>query len=477
MSIETYDLAIIGAGSAGLIAADFAVKLGARVALLERDRIGGDCTWTGCVPSKAIVHVARTAHEMRTASVFGIQAQPPFIDMVQVRAYLRSCIDHIYQGTTPEALRQKGMAVHLGAVRFHDPHTLSVGTDRIRAAKVLIATGAEPVIPPLAGLHTVPFSTYRGIFENDRLPESMTVIGGGPVGVEVAQAYQRLGTEVTLFAERVLPKEDPQAAEIVLRVLEREGLRIVPERATSVTLTTSGITVRSAQSEACCELLFVAAGRKPTLDGLHLEAAGVRFSDAGIEVNDKLQTSARSIYAAGDCLGGEQFSHLAGYQGFHAARNALLPGSNSGFPAVLPRTTFTDPEIAQVGSTAAQALGAHPDTIVSAWPIDRVDRAVCENDREGMMQLIAAPSGRLLGATIVGRRAGEAIMEIVVAIQHGLKLGDLARTIHPYPTYNSGLQLLATEMAVNHTMQGLSGAVIRAASQFTRKRARAKIRS
>ena len=469
MITEQYDLAIIGAGSVGLIAAEFAVKLGARVAMLERDRIGGDCTWSGCVPSKSLLKVAKVAHDLRTASTFGIASQPPVVDMQQVREYLRSTIQQIYKGTTPEALREKGMDILLSPVSFVDSHTLTVGSQRISSKKILIATGAEPVIPPLPGLSDVSFSTYRQIFENDRLPRSMVVVGGGPVGVEVAQAYQRLGTQVTIFAEWLLPKEEPDASEILHRVLEREGLRLVSERVLSVAKSDTGIMVHSERQQVECDLLLLAAGRRPTLDGLNLEAAGVKYSERGIVVNDHLQTSVRTIYAAGDVLGGEQFSHLAGFQGFQAARNALLPGSNSGFPAVMPRVTFTDPEVAQVGLTSEQALKTHPDDIaVSTWPIDRVDRAVCDNDRDGMIKLVATRGGTILGATIVGHRAGEAIMEIVIAMKHKLKVSDLASIIHPYPTYNSAIQLLATEMAVEHSMAGVSGTLIRAASKIVR---------
>jgi pyruvate/2-oxoglutarate dehydrogenase complex dihydrolipoamide dehydrogenase (E3) component len=226
--------------------------------------------------------------------------------------------------------------------------------------------------------------------------------------------------------------------------------------------------VNSVNQRIECDLLLVATGRKPTLDGLNLEAAGVKYSDKGIEVNEHLQTSTGIIYAAGDVLGGEQFSHLAGWQGFQAARNALLPGSSSGFPSVMPRVTFTDPEVAQVGLTSTQALAAHSDAVVSTWPISRVDRAVCDNDSEGMIKIIARPGGTILGATIVGHRAGEAIMEIVMAMQNKLKVKDLAGTIHPYPTYNSGIQLLATEMAVNSTLTGVSGKVLRTASRMAR---------
>ncbi|MGI8773025.1 MAG: dihydrolipoyl dehydrogenase family protein [Acidobacteriaceae bacterium] len=469
MSKEAYDLAIIGAGSAGLIAADFAVKLGAKVALLERDRIGGDCTWTGCVPSKSLLKVGKVAHDVRTAAQYGIGAQTPIVDMVQVREYLRSAINQIYKGTTPEALQQKGMTVLLGPVSFVDAHTLAVGEQRIRASKVLIATGAHPVIPEMLGLNEVRFSTYLDIFEHDRLPEVMVVIGGGPVGVEVAQAYQRLGAEVTIFAERLLPKEEPDASQILRRVLQREGLRFVSERALSVAQWGSRISVTSQQNQVECDLLFVAAGRTPTINGLNLDAAGVKYSEKGIQVNDRLQTSTGTIYAAGDVLGGMQFSHFAGWQGFQAVRNALLPGNSSGFVSVVPRVTFSDPEVAQVGQTEAAARSAHPNNVVVAlWPISRVDRAVCENDREGMLKIIAQPDGTILGATIVAERAGEAIMEMATALHKKLKMSDLAGIIHPYPTYCSGIQLLATEMAVKHTLTGVSGTLVRAASKMAR---------
>lgn len=469
MSEILYDLAILGAGSAGLIAADFAGKLGARVVLLERDRIGGDCTWSGCVPSKSLIRVAKAAHEMRTASRFGVQSQAPVVDMVQVREYLRSTIAQIYKGTTPEALQEKGIDVLFGSVSFVDSHTLEAAGRRIGAKKILIATGAEPAIPPICGLTDVPYSTYRDVFELESLPRSMAVVGGGPVGVEIAQAYQRLGAQVTIFAERILPKEEPEASEILLRVLRREGLHVISERALSVARTGKQIVVRSTHHQMECDLLLVATGRRPTIDGLNLEAADVSYSARGIRVNDRLQTTTKNIYAAGDVLGGQQFSHFAGWQGFQAVRNALLPGSTSGFPSAVPRVTFTDPEVAHVGKTETEARSSDPrGVIVASWPIEREDRAVCDDDREGVLKIIATQAGAVLGATIVGHRAGEAITEIVLAMQKDLKVSDLAGTVHPYPTYSTGIQLMASEMAVNHALGGLSGIVIRGASKLKR---------
>jgi pyruvate/2-oxoglutarate dehydrogenase complex dihydrolipoamide dehydrogenase (E3) component len=469
MKERPYDLAIIGAGSAGLIAADFACRLGARVALCERERIGGDCTWTGCVPSKSLLKVAKVAHEMRTAARFGIASHPPAVDMGQVRDYLRSTIAQIYNGTTPEALEQKGIDVVLGATSFVDSHTLAVGERRLRAKSVLIATGSEPRLPSLLGLDGVPFLTYREIFENDRLPEAMVVVGGGPLGVEIAQAYGRLGSRVTIFAQRLLPKEEPEAAGIVARVLQREGVCVVDERAESVSRNDDRIRVRSKRNEVECDLLLAAVGRRPSIEGLNLEAAGVTYSERGIGVNDQLRTSAKKVYAAGDVLGGEQFSHLAGWQGFQAARNALLPGKSSGFSSAMPRVTFSDPEVAHVGKTEAQARSANAnDVMVAQWPIEREDRAICDDDRDGILKFITRRNGSILGATIVGHRAGEAIMELVVALKHDLRIGQIAGTIHPYPTYASGVQLLTSQMAMDQAFNSLAGQMIRTVSKLSR---------
>lgn len=469
MSDNEYDFAVIGAGAAGLIAADFAVKLGARVAMLEKDRIGGDCTWTGCVPSKALLKVAKVAHHVRSSAQYGIVTQPPRVDMPQVREYLRAAIDHIYAGTTPDALRAKGMDVMLGAVQFLDPHTLQCGEQCLRARKILIATGAAPVIPDIPGLDQVPFSTYLDFFDRDRLPESLILIGGGPIGAEIAQAYQRLGVQVTVFAERLLPKEEPEASTTIQRVLEREGVQVVPARALSVEKTGELIRVRTQDRSVNAEALLVAVGRAPKLEGLNLVAAGIGYASSGLIVNDKLRTSAPNVYGAGDVLGGEQFSHLAGWQGFQAARNALLPGSNSGSSTVVPHVTFTDPEVAQVGLLESEARDQYSNEVrTGTWPLSRVDRAVCDNDRDGFIKFVTTKDGLLLGATIVAESAGESIIEIVYALQKKMKVSDMATPIHPYPTYTSGIQMLATEMAIEHAMTGFSGTLIRTASKVWR---------
>ena len=470
MNTSEYDLAIIGAGAAGLIAADFAVQLGAKTALLEKGRIGGDCTWTGCVPSKSLIKVATVAHHARTASRYGVNVSAPAVDMMQVREYLRATIQQIYEPTMPEALRKKGMDVLLGDTRFLDPHSLEVGTRRIRAKKILINTGAEPRIPVVAGLADVPYSTYLQIFDNDRLPERMLVVGGGPIGCEIAQAYRRLGAEVTLIAERLLPAEEPEVSQLMSRIFEQEGIGRVVARAESVRKKDGVITVEAKAGDATGDLLLIATGRAPLVRNLGLEAAKVSYSERGIQVNDHLQTTTSHIYAAGDVIGGPQYSHLAGWQGFQAVRNALLPGNNAGMSDALPRITFTVPEVAQIGLTerAAREKFKPGDLEIMTFDISKVDRAVNEDDRLGLLKIIARRDGILLGASIVGERAGETITEIAIAMRNRLKLSDIAATIHPYPTYSTGVQLLATRMSFENAFSGASGKVIRRLSAMWR---------
>jgi len=464
-----YDFAIIGAGASGLIAADFAVKLGARVVLLEKERIGGDCTWSGCVPSKSLIKAASVAHSVHEAGRFGVGAQAMQTSMPQVRAWLDSTIAHIYAPTTPEAMRAKGMDVLLGAAAFLDPHTLRVGDRRITAGKFLVNTGAHPASPEIAGLSAVPYLTYKQIFTNDRLPQRLIVIGGGPVGCEVAQSYRRLGAEVTLIAEKLLPHEEPEASGVLTEVFAAEGVDWMRGRATKVTAQGDTLTVSTVDGQVTGDMLLVAAGRSPSVEGLGLESAGVRYSTTGIGVDAYLRTSARHIYAAGDVVGGPQYSHLAGWQGFHAARNALLPGKSAGTPKAMPRVTFTSPEVAQVGLTESDARARYGDTLqVKSLDLARVDRAVSEDDRRGFLKLIALASGEIVGGSIVGERASEAITEVVFAIDRGIGLQGLAGIVHPYPTYAIGLQFLATEMAMKRTFAGTTGRWLRLVSRIYR---------
>ncbi len=462
MARPEYDLAIIGAGAAGLIAARFAAQLGARVLLAERDRIGGDCTWTGCVPSKSLIRVAKAAHEIRAAERFGIAAASSTVNMVQVRDYVQRRVRQIYQPTSPEALEREGIDVVLGPASFENARTLRIGTRSVAARRFLVCTGATAVTPSIPGLDRTPHFTYHDIFDHLPLPASLLVIGGGPLGMELAQAFQRLGSQVTIVAPHLLPRDDPEAAAVLQRVFDREGVQWLQGRAVAVRQDSAGVVIVSdVGGEARGESVLVAAGRRPNITGLALDRAGVAHSDRGIVVDDRLRTNVPHIYAAGDVLGGEQFSHVAGWQAFEATRNALLPGSSSGRPNPMAWVTFTDPEVAQVGSSEAaarQRLGE--EATVTRWDIARVDRATCDDDEEGFIKLISDRRGVLIGATIVASRAGELSGELSLAIARRLRVGDVATAVHAYPTYATALQQITSQVATARWTSSAAGRFI-----------------
>jgi pyruvate/2-oxoglutarate dehydrogenase complex dihydrolipoamide dehydrogenase (E3) component len=464
-----YDLVVVGAGSGGLVGARFAAQLGAKVALVERNRIGGDCTWTGCVPSKALLKAAKVAHEVRTASRYGVIASTATINMSAVRQYVRSAMESVYQFETPEVLAREKVEVILGSGRFVDANTIIAGERTLRSNAFLVTTGARPFVPPIPGLGEVPFITYEQVFDNDNLPKTMIIVGGGPIGLEMAQAYQRLGSQVTVATPSVLPKEEPEVQKLMQSLLESEGVRFILEPAKSARRNGSTAVITTEQQEVRGDLLLVAVGRRPTVDGLELENAGVNYSPRGIPVDDHLRTNMKHIYAAGDVTGGYQFTHYAGWQAFQAVRNALLPGNSSGVSNLVPWVTFTDPEVAHIGATEAEARAEHGDRVrVHRWDIGKVDRAVCENDVSGLLKIITKPDGAILGATIVAARAGEAILELIVAMKQRVKVGDLAGTIHPYPTYSTAVQQMAADITVEHLLSGTSGKLMRGLSRAIR---------
>ncbi|MFQ5858107.1 MAG: dihydrolipoyl dehydrogenase family protein [Anaerolineae bacterium] len=467
-----YDLAIIGGGSAGLTAAGFAVQLGARVALLEKHRIGGDCTWTGCVPSKTLLKAAKVAHQMRTADRYGLTPVEPAVDLQQVMAHVRAVIADVYQHESPEVLRANGIDVFLDAARFLDPHTLAVGDNTLTARRVLLATGAQPFVPPIAGLDGVSYLTYESIWDLEVMPQRLLVIGAGPIGCEMAQAFRRLGARVTLVEalDQVLPLEGPRASRVLAEVFATEGIEL-RLNATAERAWQNGddIHLVAGGEDVVGDALLVAIGRRPNVDGLDLEKAGVNYTAEGIQVDDQLRTSQKHIYAAGDCIGSFQFTHYAGWQAFMATRNALLPGASKGVSDRVPWTTFTDPEVAHVGLNEAQAREKHGDTVMTCeWPMEQVDRALAEGDTAGFIKIVHKPDGTLLGVTIVAGRAGEMIHEWVVALERGLKVGDVAGMIHVYPTYSTGAMQAAAAIRVEQLLSGTSGRLIRGLGRLIR---------
>ena len=461
-----YDLAIIGAGSAGLTAARFAATLGKRVALIEANRVGGDCTWTGCVPSKALLNAARVAHTVRQSGEYGIRARDPDVHFPAVMARIRRVIEQIYAAESPDSLRAEGIVVIEERAEFEDARSVSVANRSISAKYFLICTGASPFVPPIPGLAEAPHLTYESFWELAELPARLIVVGGGPIGCELAQACQRLGSRVTLVEalDRILPNDEPEAAQIVADALARDGVDL--RLGAPVESVSSGgpgsITVRAGGEEIAGDGILVAVGRRPNVDGMGLDKAGVEYSRAGIAVDDYLHTGASNIYAAGDCAGGFQFTHYAGYQGAMAVRNMLLPGRSRARPAHPPWATFTDPEVAHVGHTEKDARDRFGGKVqVSTLPMESVDRAVTDGATEGFIKVVHRDNGTALGATVVGRSAAEALQVWAIALERGLKMGDVARAMQAYPSLGTGNQQVAWDAYLNGLTRGFTGRVLR----------------
>jgi len=464
---DRYDLVVIGAGSAGLTAARFGSHVGARVLLAEREQVGGDCTWTGCVPSKALLHVARIAHEMRHAGALGLPAVEPHVDLANVMRGVKAVVARVYALESPEKLSAEGIEVVHGHARFLDPHTVEVGGRRVAGERFVVATGAEPAIPPIPGLMQTPHLTYRTVFDLSTLPARLLVLGGGAIGVEMAQAFQRLGARVTLLEalDRIIASLDPEASAALGRHLEMEGVEV----RTSANVVQVGrgaagtISVRAAGHDLEGDALLVAVGRRPRLDGLDLARAEVEHggNPPRISVDGRLRTSQAHIFAAGDVTGGAQFTHYAGWQGFQAARSALLPGRSPGTRATIPSVVFTDPEVGEVGMSEAEARTRQEPLEVHRWPMERSDRAQTQGATDGFLKLVVKPDGSLLGATAVGGSAGELVNELELIREAGLKLPVVASSIHAYPTYGFAIQQLAAQVTLAKAISGPKGKLLR----------------
>ncbi len=466
-----YDLLIIGGGSAGLTAAGFAVKFGASVAIVEKGRLGGDCTWTGCVPSKALLKAAKVAQQNRTGDRYGLPVTDEPIDLGRVMDWVHSVVADVAADETPEGLGADGIDVITGGATFVDPHTVEVDGRRITASKIILATGARPVLPSVEGLADVECLTYQDVWDLRDLPERLVVIGCGPVGSEFAQAFARLGSSVTQveFADRMLPQEDPDISALMTAVFDGEGVeQIFGAGVSRVWREDDGIHLQVDERELVCDRVLYATGRRPVVDGLDLEAAGVLFDHSGIRVDDAMRTSAKHIYAVGDCNGSPQFTHYAGWQGAMAARNAILPGTSPGTVELVPRVTFTDPEVASVGLSEADARALHDDVVVSKRPMSRVDRAITEGSGDGVVKAVHRRDGTILGVTIVAPPAGEMIHEWIVAMKAGQKMGDMAQALHAYPTYSLGAQQLAAEVRLAGALGGISGRLAKQLSRVVR---------
>jgi pyruvate/2-oxoglutarate dehydrogenase complex dihydrolipoamide dehydrogenase (E3) component len=451
---DMYDIIAIGGGTAGLVTAAGSAGLGARAALIERDRLGGDCLWTGCVPSKALIGSARIAHAFRHAAAFGIGASEPDVDAARVLESVREVRARIQPHDDPERFRAMGVDVIEGTARFVSPHEVEVDGRRLRARRFLIATGSRAAVPPIQGLAEAGYYTHETAFDRDTIPDSVAVIGGGAIGIEFAQAYARLGRRVTVveMLDEILFREEPELTACLRAVLEAAGIRILTgRRVTRVARGPDGmarLSTDGGDGEEVVEAaeVLVATGRRPNVEDLGLEEAGVLVDRQGVFVDDRLRTSQGHIFGAGDVTGGYLFTHVADHEARTVVRNALFPGTSRVRYDVIPWCTFTDPELAHVGLTEAEARERHGDGVRAfTYDVGQLDRAVADRAAVGCVKLLVNRRGRILGGHILAPSAGTMIVEVALAMQHGLKLDALSGLVHPYPTMSEAVQRTAHE--------------------------------
>jgi len=431
------DLCVIGAGSGGLAVAAGAAQMGAEVVLVERGIMGGDCLNFGCVPSKSLLAAARIADLWRRGAGLGIAYARPRIDFAAVADSVQRVIAEIAPNDSAERFEGLGVRVLRAEARFTSPRTVHAGGVEIRPRRFVIATGSQPAVPPIPGLDDVPYLTNETVFANHDLPEHLIVIGGGPIGIEMAQAHRRLGARVTVLdVGPLLPRDDPELSAILAGRLSSEGIVVRPGiEIADIGRTEKTVAVRLASGERISgSHLLVAAGRRPTIEGLDLAAAGIAATAQGITVDARLRTTNRRVFAIGDVVGGPQFTHVALYHAGIVIRNALFRIPAKVDYRALPWVTYTDPELAQVGLTEAGSRAIELAPRVLRWRFAENDRAQTERETEGMVKVVTRGNGHILGASILGAGAGDLILPWALAISQKLKIGALANLIVPYPT-------------------------------------------
>ncbi len=470
------DICVIGAGSAGLSVAAGAAQMGARTVLVEKavrnGAMGGDCLHTGCVPSKALLAAAGHAQAMRSGAAFGVAATQPDIDFGRVHDHVHGVIASIAPMDSVARFEGLGVTVIQDHARFTGERLLVAGDKEIQARRFVIATGSRAAMPPIPGLADTPAYANETIFDLTECPKHLIVIGGGPIGMEMAQAHRRLGAEVTVIeGARVLGRDDPELAAIVADNLRREGVTLVEEARVSHISGEAGavnVTYSCDGKEASVSgsHLLVATGRTPNVEGMGLEEAGVDYTPRGITVDDRLRTTNKKIFAIGDVAGGPQFTHVAGYHAGLVIRNALFRVPARVDHSAIPHVTYTDPELAHVGETEAEARERHSKISALRWHMAENDRAQADRQTEGAIKIVIDGHARVLGATIVGPHAGELILPWVMAMQQGLKLSAMAGYVVPYPTYSEVTKRVAGSYYTSTLFGPRTKALVRFLSWF-----------
>ncbi len=424
--MPTHDIVIIGGGTAGLVTAAGAAALGARVALVERERLGGDCLWTGCVPSKALIAAARKRYLTGRG------------DWAEAASWMRDARSRVAKHDDPERFRGMGVEVVVSPARLGGPHLVETNDRTLRSKRIVIATGSAPTAPPIPGLEETGYLTHLTAFDQVALPPRITMLGGGPIGLEFAQTYARLGAKVTVLEllPEVLPNEDAEVGRYIREQLEAEGI-VVRTGFRAATVAQEGVAkvvCDPAGERIAADELFVATGRRPNTADLNAEQAGIALDRGAVRVNARLETTRRGIWAAGDVTGRLQFTHVADYMARIVVQNALTPLKTKADYRVVPWVTYTDPEVARVGLTEAEATAQGERVEVYRSDFADLDRAIVDGATAGFAKVVTRRDGRILGATIVGRGAGELIMEIVLAMRFHIPLQKLDGVVHPYPT-------------------------------------------
>lgn len=463
--MDRYDLTIIGGGSAGLVLAVAGAKLGKKTALIEKHRLGGDCLWTGCIPSKALLKTAKVANIFQNADKYGIPSINSKPDFQRVMDYVRSTQHYIEEEhDNPERFREMGVDVIFGSGHFESRNTLVVRdsennqTRTLNSKKIVISTGSRPLVPKIPNLDSCGYLDSENVWELKELPQRLLVVGAGPIGIELGQAFHRLGSEVTLVqrSEQIMKKEDSDVSEKMLEYLRADGIVIrlntgidgveKVNDGISVTFTATQNASDEHNQEQTFDKILIATGRAPNVEGLGLEEIGVQIEKNGILVNKKLQTKVKNIYAAGDVIGHYLFTHVAAFQAQLLIKNLLLPFNQKINYAVVPWTTFCDPEVARCGLTEEEAREKYGDVDVFTLEQSDVDRAVAEGETLGFTKVITSKwRGRILGVHIVGTNAGEVIHEYVLAMQEGIPLRKLSGMMHVYPTYSTSVLRVAAK--------------------------------
>ena len=468
MSYE-YDVVVIGGGSAGLTSSGIAANFGAKTMMIEKDKLGGDCTWNGCIPSKTLIKTASVLHNARKAAEFGLDIDLVNVNSGKVMVHIDRIRREVYHDADrPEIFEKMGIEVVKGEATFHDDHTILIkggeGNERKVTTKyVFICAGAKAFVPPIPGISDVDVLTNESMFEIHDLPEKLVIIGAGPIGTEMAQSLNRLGTQVHVLdmAPGILVNDDPELTEILRLKLAEEGVNYYLESSVErIEKITGGVRVifRQNGEESFVEgdRLLVATGRRANIDTLNPGAAGVETWKGGIRVNDKCRTSKKNIYAIGDVTGEYQFTHMSEHMAKIAATNALLKIPMKIDRKHVPWVTYTDPELGHVGATEKELREKGVKFEVYRFPFTKIDRAVTDGNTTGMIKIFAKKwNGKILGATVLGSHAGEIISQYALAMRNGISLRNFADTIHPYPTYGLGARRAADQWYIKNQSETL----------------------